>query len=91
MSLIRRKVGCPDAGEKLIPLRAAAELLGLDESTIRKGRAGTDCLTLVRYGTSQRPPIFLIRSEVERFKQDSIDAARRAKTRAESLIFGAAL
>jgi hypothetical protein len=79
MSLIRRKkAGAPaDAGlEMLMPLREAAELLCLSESTIRKRQAGTSHLTLVRQGTGQRRRIFLVRSEVEGHLKSLIDHAR---------------
>ena len=43
---------------KLIPLARAAEMLDLDESTVRKGGAGTAHLTKVRHGQApaHKPP-----------------------------------
>lgn len=87
MSLIRRN---PPEKEQvtLITLREAAELLRLDESTIRKGRAGTDVLTLVRQGRGKRQPIFLIREEVEAHIASMVEHARRLKERPKELVFG---
>jgi hypothetical protein len=87
VSLIRRK---PEAKEPvtLITLKEAAEMLRLDESTIRKHRAGTDSLTLVRQGTGKRQPIFLIREEVEAHIQSLVDRARAQKERFPKLVYG---
>ncbi|MFL6285725.1 MAG: hypothetical protein ACJ74Q_21515 [Pyrinomonadaceae bacterium] len=87
MSLIRRT---PEVKEKvtLITLREAAEMLRLDESTIRKRRAGTDSLTLVRQGTGKRQPIFLIREEVEAHIQSLVEHARAQKERPLKLVYG---
>ena len=94
VSLIRRKPVPAGAGDDLITLREGAAILALDESTIRKRLAGTDCLTLVRYpiskgGKGERQTIRLIRSEVVAFKQAVIDAARVPAERAKKLADGA--
>jgi hypothetical protein len=87
VSLIRRKQ--PQAEPvTLITLREAAEMLRLDESTIRKGRAGTDVLTLVRQGRGKRQPIFLIREEVEGHIASMVEHARSQKRRIKELVFG---
>jgi predicted DNA-binding transcriptional regulator AlpA len=75
MSLIRRKTATPIT-ERLMTLQEATEILGLDESTIRKGGAGTAHLTKVRLGDSRRAPVRLVRSEVEAFIRDLIDDGR---------------
>jgi hypothetical protein len=86
MSLIRRKQ--PEQAVTLITLREAAEMLRLDESTIRKGRAGTDVLTLVRQGRGKRQPIFLVREEVEAHIKSLVEHARRQKERPLELVYG---
>lgn len=58
--------------EALIPLREAAELLGLDSSTIRKRSAGTADLTIVRQGRK----LFLVRGEIIAHRRKLIDDAR---------------
>jgi hypothetical protein len=85
--MIRRK---PESKEKvtLITLREAAELLRLDESTIRQRKAGTDSLTLVRQGTGKRQPIFLIREEVEAHIESLVNNARARKERPVKLVYG---
>jgi hypothetical protein len=75
MSLIRRKRQVELL--TLITLREAAEMLRLDESTVRQRKAGTGSLTLVRQGTGKRQPIFLIREEVEAHIQSLVEHARR--------------
>jgi hypothetical protein len=86
VSLIRRTSG---AKEKvtLIPLREAAEMLRLDESTIRQCKAGTDTLTLVRQGSGKRQPIFLIREEVEAHIEGLVEYARSQKVRHVKLVY----
>jgi hypothetical protein len=66
MSLIRRKKR-DDAvvASPFVPLREAAQILRLDESTIRQRKAGTESLTLVRQGTGPRARIFLLRSQLD--------------------------
>jgi hypothetical protein len=87
MSLIRRK---PPEKEPvtLITLQEAAEMLRLNESTIRKRMAGTDVLRLVRQGTGQRRRIFLIREEVEAHIRELVEDARRQTKRPLELVYG---
>jgi hypothetical protein len=59
--------------EALIPLRAAAELLGLDPSTIRKRAADTADLTIIPQGRK----LFLVRGEIIAFRRKLIEDARR--------------
>lgn len=59
--------------DALIPLRKAAELLGLDSSTIRKRSAGTASLTIVRQGRK----LFLVRGEIIAHRKKLIDDARQ--------------
>ena len=59
--------------DRLIPLREAAGMLGLDPSTIRKRAAGTELLTLVPQGRK----LFLVRGEVIAHRQRMIENARR--------------
>lgn len=70
LSLVRGERNDPEA---LIPLRVAAEMLGLDPSTIRKRAAGTDELTLIPQGRK----LFLVRREVVAYRSRLIDDARR--------------
>lgn len=85
MSLIRRKkkAEVQYTGPVLIPLRQAAQILSLDESTIRKGEAGTADLTLVRQGTGQRQRVFLVLEEVQAHVESQIAHARALKERME--------
>jgi hypothetical protein len=85
MSLVRRS---QEQSTTLITLKEAAEMLRLDESTIRKGRAGTDALTLVRQGTGLRQPIFLVREEVEAHISSLVEHAREQKERPLKLVYG---
>lgn len=59
--------------DALIPLREAADLLGLDPSTIRKRSAGTAQLTVVHQGRK----LFLVRGEIIAHRRKLIDDARR--------------
>jgi len=52
MSLIRKQT--------LINLCCAARMLDLDESTLRKGQAGTESLTQVRRGNGRRQRVSFI-------------------------------
>lgn len=58
--------------EVLIPLREAAQLLGLDPSTIRKRSAGTANLTIIHQGRK----LFLVRGEIIAHRRKLIDDAR---------------
>lgn len=60
----------PDA---LIALAKGAKLLGLNPSTIRQCKAGTEALTIVRQGRK----LFLVSGEVVAHRQKLIDNARR--------------
>lgn len=59
--------------DNLIPLSKAAEMLGLDPSTIRKRKAGTETLTIVPQGKN----FFLILGEVIAHRRKKIEDARR--------------
>ena len=56
----------------LIPVAEGASMLGLDASTIRKRKAGTENLTLVRQGRN----LFLVRGEIIAHRAKLIDDAR---------------
>jgi hypothetical protein len=71
MSLIRRQ------SQTLISPCCAAAILDLDESTIRKGLAGTENLTPVRRGHGKRQRISFILEEVVSLKAEWIEAAQR--------------
>lgn len=62
-----------DDSETLISLAKAAGMLGLDSSTIRKRKAGTELLTIVQQGRK----LFLVRSEVVAYRRKLIEDARR--------------
>lgn len=81
MSLINRKT------QTLIAPCCAALLLDLDESTLRKGLAGTESLTQVRRGNGKRQRISFILEEIIRLKTEWIEAAQRtgSKHRQSSL------
>ena len=59
--------------DDLIPLARAAEMLGLDPSTIRKRKAGTEALTIVPQGKK----FFMIRGEVIAHRRKLVEDARR--------------
>ncbi|HEY9405792.1 MAG TPA: hypothetical protein VIQ24_24290 [Pyrinomonadaceae bacterium] len=85
MSLIRRKKQ-PQVeyqGPVLIPLKQAAAILCLDESTLRKGEAGTVHLTRVRQGTGRRQRVFLVLHEVQAHVESLIAHARSLDERTE--------
>jgi len=71
MSLINRK------SQTLIAPCCAALLLDLDESTLRKGLAGTQSLTQVRRGNGKRQRVSFILEEIIRLKTEWIEAAQR--------------
>lgn len=81
MSLINRK------SNTLIAPCCAARMLDLDESTLRKGLAGTESLTQVRRGNGKRQRISFILEEIIRLKTEWIEAAQRksSKPRQSSL------
>lgn len=68
MSLTRRKT--------LISPCCAAVLLDLDESTLRKGQAGTESLTQVRRGNGKRQRISFILEEVIALQSEWIRSAQ---------------
>ena len=62
-----------DDSNNLIPVATGASMLGLDASTIRKRRAGTENLTLVRQGRN----LFLVLGEIIAHRAKLIDDARK--------------
>jgi hypothetical protein len=88
MSLIRRKPKADTVSSPFIPLRDVALMLCLDESTIRKGKAGTDHFTLIRQGTGERQRIFLLKSEVEAHLAGLINYALEKKEQPVRLVYG---
>ena len=68
MSLIRRKT--------LISPCCASALLDLDESTLRKGQAGTESLTQVRRGNGKRQRISFVLEEVIALQSEWIRVAQ---------------
>ena len=90
MSLIRpskQQIELPKELQ-LLTLKEAAELLRLDESTVRKGHAGTAHLTKVRQGGGKRRRVFLVRSEVEQHIRQMIDEARDKQERPFRIVYG---
>lgn len=71
MSLIKRK------SNTLIAPCCAGLLLDLDESTLRKGQAGTESLTQVRRGNGKRQRVSFILEEVLQLKSEWIEAAQK--------------
>ena len=69
MSLLKRQT--------LIAPCCAGILLDLDESTLRKGQAGTENLTRVRRGHGKRQRVSFILEEVLQLKADWIEAAQK--------------
>lgn len=78
MSLIKRQT--------LIPPCCAARLLDLDESTLRKGLAGTESLTQVRRGNGRRQRVSFILEEIIALKTEWIEAAQRTNRRRLHLV-----
>ncbi len=75
MSLIKGK------SQTLIGACCAATLLDLDESTLRKGLAGTESLTQVRRGYGKRQRVSFILEEILDLKVEWIEAAQKTKHR----------
>ncbi len=71
MSLIKRK------SQTLIAPCCAGMILDLDESTVRKGQAGTESLTQVRRGNGKRQRVSFILEEVLALKIEWIEAAQK--------------
>jgi hypothetical protein len=59
--------------DDLIPLAEAARMLGLDPSTVRKRKAGTEKLTIIPQGKK----LFLVRGEIIAHRRILIEDARR--------------
>jgi len=70
VSLIRKS-------ETLIGVCCALTLLDLDESTLRKGQAGTQDLTQIRHGSGRRQRVHFILEEIISLKIEWIEAARK--------------
>ncbi len=68
MSLINKQT--------LIAPCCAGMLLDLNESTLRKGKAGTENLTRIRRGNGKRQRVSFILEEVIALKSEWIEAAR---------------
>ncbi len=75
MSLINRK------SQTLVAPCCAAMLLDLDESTLRKGKAGTESLTQVRRGNGKRQRVSFILEEIILLKTEWIEAAQKPQSR----------
>lgn len=71
MSLINKQT--------LIAPCCAGMLLDLDESTLRKGKAGTESLTQIRRGSGKRQRVSFILEEVLQLKSEWIEAARPSR------------
>ncbi len=71
MSLINKQT--------LIAPCCAGTLLDLDESTLRKGKAGTESLTQIRRGNGKRQRVSFILEEVLQLKSEWIEAARKSR------------
>ncbi len=75
MSLIRKQ------SQTFIAPCCAARLLDLDESTLRKGQAGTESLTQIRHGNGKRQRIHFILEEIILLKTEWIEAAQKPDSR----------
>ncbi len=75
MSLLKKK------SQTLIPPCCAATLLDLDESSLRKGCAGTEGLTQVRRGYGKRQRISFILEEILDLKAEWIEEAQKKNRR----------
>ncbi len=75
MSLIRKQ------SQTFIAPCCAARMLDLDESTLRKGLAGTESLTQVRRGNGKRQRISFILEEIILLKTEWIEAAQKQGAR----------
>jgi len=82
MSLIRKN------RHTLIAPCCAARLLDLDESTLRKGLAGTENLTQVRRGSGRRQRISFILEEIIELKSEWIETAQYTRGRNLRLVSG---
>jgi len=75
MSLIRKQ------SQTFIAPCCAARMLDLDESTLRKGLAGTESLTQIRHGNGKRQRIHFILEEIILLKTEWIEAAQKPHTK----------
>lgn len=75
MSLLKKK------SQTLIPPCCAATLLDLDESSLRKGCAGTEGLTQVRRGYGKRQRISFILEEILDLKAEWTEEAQKKNRR----------
>lgn len=80
MSLLKKR------SQTLIPPCCAATVLDLDESTLRKGLAGTEGLTQVRRGNGKRQRISFILEEILDLKTEWIEAAQQKSSRRMRLV-----
>ena len=80
MSLLKKR------SQTLIPPCCAATVLDLDESTLRKGLAGTEGLTQVRRGNGKRQRISFILEEILDLKTEWIEAAQAKQNRRMRLV-----
>ena len=80
MSLIKRK------SNTLIAPCCAGTILDLDESTLRKGQAGTENLTQVRRGDGKRQRVSFILEEVLQLKTEWIEAAQKPARKISRLV-----
>ena len=80
MSLLKKR------SQTLIPPCCAATVLDLDESTLRKGLAGTEGLTQVRRGNGKRQRISFILEEILDLKIAWIEAAQARSSRRLKLV-----
>jgi len=71
MSLINKQT--------LIAPCCAGTLLDLDESTLRKGKAGTENLTQIRRGNGKRQRVSFILEEVLALKSEWIQSAKNRR------------
>jgi len=78
MSLINKQT--------LIAPCCAGMILDLDESTLRKGKAGTELLTQVRRGDGKRQRVSFILEEVLQLKSEWIEAARKTNGKVLRLV-----
>ena len=80
MSLIKRQ------RTTLIAPCCAGMILDLDESTVRKGQAGTESLTQVRRGNGKRQRVSFILEEVLQLKTEWIEAAQKTNGKVLRLV-----
>ena len=78
MSLINRQT--------LIAPCCAGTLLDLNESTLRKGKGGTESLTRIPSGYGKRQRIHFILEEVLELKSEWIEAARKTNGKVLRLV-----